>query len=74
MVALVGTVGDKDEDKEPSSARKQLPPGRSGIGPRKALPQAAQRPRTARPGKSGTAKEVRPEHVIPLDEDDFKEF
>jgi methyl-accepting chemotaxis protein len=74
MVALVGTVGDKGESHEPPSARKQLPPGRSGMGSRKALPQAAQRPGNARPGKLGPAKEVRPEQVIPLDEDDFKEF
>ncbi len=74
MVTLVGAVGDKDEGKEPSSVRKQLPPGRSGMGSRKALPQAVPRPRSARPGKLGAAKEVRPEQVIPLDEDDFKDF
>jgi methyl-accepting chemotaxis protein len=74
MVAIVGGGADNLESGAPASAHKQLPAGRGGKAFRRALPQATRGPKAGKPARPSQDKEVRPEQVIPLDEDDFKEF
>jgi hypothetical protein len=74
MVSVVGGEADEGAGKSPGRTRKQLPASSHARGFRKALPHAAKTSRAGKVAKSSDDREVRPEQVIPLDEDDFKEF
>jgi methyl-accepting chemotaxis protein len=72
MTAIVG--GATNHVGEPKSKkRKQLPAGKVSGALHKALPQA--RPsRAGKAAKSSESREIRPEQVIPFEDDDFKDF
>jgi ABC-type transporter Mla subunit MlaD len=66
LIALVGGRGSKVGSKDTEVNRKEMSGGINvGVGPRKSPP--------AQPTKDN-GKEVQPDQVIPMDEDDFKDF
>jgi hypothetical protein len=74
MVGIVGGAAESAETEASARTRKQLPAGRGGKAFRRALPQATRASKAGKPARPSQDKEVRPKQVIPLDEDDFKEF
>jgi methyl-accepting chemotaxis protein len=74
MAAMVGGTSTNHVG-EPKSARpKQLPAGKRFRGPHKELPQATRASRAGKSARSSDSQEIRPEQVIPFEDDDFKDF